>query len=251
MIRLAGRWKIVRRLPVVLLVALLGAACTYSSNDRAEDLASATPTSPPTETPATTPVGTDESGDAETDGSSDDGDADDDAEDDADGDAVADPTAPAGWVVVENVNQFLNVREGPGVDFPVIDEADLGTVLATTGRTEADWVEVIVDDSVGWVSANFIATTTAPEPTTRPTPTPLPTPTPVASGGNLVVDAPLGLNLRAGPSTDAAIIRELDDGTVVIPTGETQRNEGRTWVEIRDGSETGWVVQRFLRVPDE
>lgn len=228
--------------PALLVLVLLAGGCTYSENNRAEDLASATPTPLPADTPApvTEPVGGDDGGDAAAEGD----------------DAAAVPTAvpDPGWVVVEGVDESLNVRGGPGTEFDIIGNADLGVILPSTGNREtvgtSEWVEVTFDGETGWVSANFVAPTGAPTPTPISTPTPLPTPTPAPTGDDRVVDAPLGLNLRTEPSIDASIIRELDDGTVVTPTGATSEDdEGRNWVEVTAGADTGWVSQNFLRAP--
>jgi len=231
------------RCSAALVVAcLLLAGCTYSSSNRAQELASATPTPPPTEAPEPTPAaGTDT---AEGDGSG--GDA---GADDVDDGADADDVAP-GWVVVEGVDEFLNVRSGPGVAFDVIGRADLGVTLPTTGGREtvgaSQWVEVELEDDVGWVAGNFVADTVRPTPTPVATPTPLATPTPAAQEGDLVVDAPPGLNMRRRPTTDANVIRELDDGTIVTPTGETRERDGLSWTEIQAGDDVGWVVTDFL-----
>ena len=46
------------------------------------------------------------------------------------------------------------------------------------------------------------------------------------------------------------MIRELDDGSIVRPTGATETDDDdRTWVEIVDGDDTGWVAESFLRAP--
>lgn len=226
---------------LTVLLVFTASSCTYSSSNRAEELAAATPTPLPTDVPEAVDNGSD--GDTGT----------------PDG-ATPEPTADAtpegepGWVVVEGVDNFLNVRGGPGTEFDVIGSADLGVTLATTGNREtvgsSEWVEVGFDGGTGWVSSNFVATTAAPTPTPISTPTPLPTPTPAPSGDDRIVDAPLGLNLREGPGIDQSIIRELDDGTVVTPTGTTSEDdEGRTWVEVVAGADTGWVSANFLRAP--
>ena len=75
------------------------------------------------------------------------------------------------------------------------------------------------------------------------------TPTPAdGEAGTSTVDAPAGLNLRAKPNTGARVIRQIDDGTTVAGTGATATDDDdRVWVEIRDGDDTGWVAEEFLR----
>lgn len=221
---------------VLFSVALLATSCTFSSTDRAQDLANATPTTPPTVEPTALPTSTA---------------ADPVASEDSPAPTV---TAQPGWIVIQNVDRRLNVRSGAGTEFGVIGQADLDSVLATTGEQQdvgdAVWLEVVFEDGLGWVHGGFVVATSEPTPTPLSTPTPLATPTPQLSADSLIVDAPLGLNLRSEPDADAAIIRKLDDGVVVTSTGaQSEDDDGTTWVEIIDGETTGWVSQEFVKAP--
>ena len=80
----------------------------------------------------------------------------------------------------------LNVRGGPGTEYPVVDQVRLGDVLLPAGRTAgADWLYVLVGGSAGgWVSAGYVEcdagagglpVMTSP-PAARPTPPPTVTP---------------------------------------------------------------------------
>ncbi len=80
------------------------------------------------------------------------------------------------------------------------------------------------------------------EPTTPPTPTPTPETW-------RVVDTVDRLNLRAEPSTSAAIVFELAPGTGgLVATGETATADGRDWIELApdDEREGGWVAVEFV-----
>lgn len=215
--------------------------CVYSENDRAEELANATPT--PLRTPDPDPDSESEATPQPSVVAQPD-----ESEPQSETTENVEPGEP-GWVVVQEVENSLNVRSGPGTENDVITRADLGTTLATTGQTAlvdgSQWVEVVLDDETdGWVHSNFVVSTV------QPTPTPLPTPTPAATGDNLVVDSVDGTRLRTEPSTSGTVIRRIDHGTVVIPTGATSVDEdGRRWVEVRDGAETAWANGRFLKSP--
>jgi len=97
--------------------------------------------------------------------------------------------------------QSLNIRSGPGVNFPVIGFARLGDEGEIVGRSaDARWWAVSVPsapDGIGWVSADFVIATnaddvpviapsapvvvpTAVTPPVAPTPVPPPTATPSA-----------------------------------------------------------------------
>ncbi|MFO7679579.1 MAG: META domain-containing protein [Chloroflexota bacterium] len=101
------------------------------------------------------------------------------------------PSAPIGRV---NSPQGLNVRSGPGINFPVIGFARNGVEGEIVGRSaDSRWWAAAVPSApggIGWVSADFvIATNTenvpvievAPPvivvPTSAPTPSPVPPPT--------------------------------------------------------------------------
>lgn len=128
--------------------------------------------------------------------------------------AVTAQAGPTPFVEVQAEN--LNVRLGPGTDYPVLGQLKAGAQLALVGRNDAsDWLVVCcVDDKPGWVAARLVQTaadlaalpvglvptrvptatpaplpaatataTRAPAaaatPTVEPTATPVPTPTPV------------------------------------------------------------------------
>jgi hypothetical protein len=57
-----------------------------------------------------------------------------------------------------------------------------------------------------------------------------------------------GLSLRSGPTTTAARVKTLADGTMLEPLGQEQSAEGRSWRQVRDpAGATGWVAAEFLR----
>lgn len=104
------------------------------------------------------------------------------------------PGVPTGRVVAPN---GVNVRSGPGTNYPVLGTAPFGTEGEIVGRNaDSTWWAATVPaapNGVGWVSADFVAVTNAgdvpvlpappvyvppPPPTSVPTPTPLPTPVP-------------------------------------------------------------------------
>lgn len=101
---------------------------------------------------------------------------------------------PTPFVVVQT--DTLNVRMGPGADFPIVGQLAGGQTVALIGRNEAaDWLVICcVGDKPGWVAARLVQTdadvTLLPvglAPTLIPTPTPRPraaataTPAPTAA----------------------------------------------------------------------
>lgn len=90
--------------------------------------------------------------------------------------------APTPFVEVQS--DTLNVRLGPGTDYPVLGQAVLGARFTLVGRNEAgDWLVICcVDEQAGWVTARLVSTAAdvgllpvGLAPTRVPTATALPT----------------------------------------------------------------------------
>ncbi len=101
------------------------------------------------------------------------------------------PAVPSGRV---NAPQGLNIRSGPGVNFPVIGFAEDGDEGEIVGRSADNrwWAAAVssAPDGIGWVSADFVIASNTENvpvleveppvivvPTTAATPTPVPLPT--------------------------------------------------------------------------
>ena len=64
-----------------------------------------------------------------------------------------------------------------------------------------------------------------------------------ASGTQLVVDAPWGLNLRTGPGTSYDVIKSLPHGSYV-----TKVKAHGGWIKVHTSSgHAGWVAARYLK----
>ncbi|MEM9610935.1 MAG: SH3 domain-containing protein [Actinomycetota bacterium] len=98
-----------------------------------------------------------------------------------------------------------------------------------------EWVQVRADvhgrELSGWVASEFLEALQPPPPTHRVRAT--------------------SLRLRSGPTTGAAIILDLTDGTpVVLLDDDAREADGHQWVRVRaridERDETGWVAQSYL-----
>jgi hypothetical protein len=67
---------------------------------------------------------------------------------------------------------------------------------------------------------------------------------PLATGSRAVVVSETRLNLRATPSTAAAIVAKLEPGAAVTVVS---RDETGGWVEVETAAGAGWVAAEFLR----
>jgi N-acetylmuramoyl-L-alanine amidase len=137
----------------------------------------------------------------------------------------------------------LNVRSGPGLDFPIVAVLEQGQPVTLAGDTVAadgyDWAPIAAP--AGWVAGAYLATAGAPAA--------------FSPGDRVLVDAG-ALNLRAAPGTDAPVRRVLPAVTLLTITDGPTDASGFTWYAARTteatGGDTGWVIGAALvRAPAE
>jgi len=99
------------------------------------------------------------------------------------------PTAGANQVVRLTANQTVNVRGGPGTNYPVIGRLSAGQAFPVTGKNaRGDWYQFDLDGKSAWVIASLVSVSGDPAavlvaqnipavPTPRPTARPQPRPT--------------------------------------------------------------------------
>jgi len=127
----------------------------------------------------------------------------------------------------------MNIRGGPGTDYPVVGSAANGDRFAITGVNEqGDWWQIAYGDGVAWVYAPLATATggeNAPVVAAPPRPTPLPTATPRPSAGN-VGSAP-------APAPVGTVV--VYESSVTLPTYPYERylsparNETYNWPYLR------------------
>ena len=91
------------------------------------------------------------------------------------------------------INNEMNVRQGPGTNYPIVGVASPGQQYSITGKNRAgDWWEIDYDGKAGWVYAPLVRPTNAshvrlaafvPAPPTVPKPTSTPRPPPTQTPG--------------------------------------------------------------------
>lgn len=160
---------------------------------------------------------------------------------------VSQPTTSTNAVVT---TPFLNVRGGPGANFPDLGNLAQGQGVDLIGRNaDNSWVQINVPGGIqgGWVSSRYISASVPIGwlPLTSNTgisPTyPQPVPTWGATG---IVTAP-NLNVRYGPGVWFSPFTRLSAGEGVSLVG---RNANASWllVQLANGT-TGWVSSGFIR----
>jgi hypothetical protein len=86
--------------------------------------------------------------------------------------------------------------------------------------------------------------TATTQPTEQPTIAPTETIVPTARPQLRVARA---VNLRAGPSTEAAIIRTLEADTLVELQSRRDKN-GERWYAVRAGDDNGWISGAIVQI---
>lgn len=131
------------------------------------------------------------------------------------------------WIVNQTSDGFLNLREGPGTQYPVIRRiypGDKAGFIAEKGS----WLRVFVAGGhIGWASEKYM--------------------TPITSySGEEVQVQPTSdgfLNLREGPGSDHAIKRRIYPGDFAVVV---ERSGNWTRILTRDGT-LGYAHSRWLR----
>ena len=151
------------------------------------------------------------------------------------------PAVPTGRVTAPN---GVNVRTGPGTNFPVIGLAPFGREGEIIGRSaDGSWWVVAVPSAaggMGWVSASFVAASDAADvpviaspappvvivPTPAPTPTPVPQPTATPTAQmSLTADR---TTINQGECTTIRWSVENVQAVWVYPQGQSFQNFPRT-----------------------
>lgn len=144
---------------------------------------------------------------------------------------------PTGYIIAWR----LNVRSGPGTQYPVLAVANFREVVSLTARNSTTtWLQIRrANGQQGWASAAFIVASAAHLAAL-----------PILDGIPPFPPEPTGyvtayrLNIRSGPGFSYGIIGKLHRGQVVSLVG---RNTTSSWLQIRrpDNSQ-GWLSARYI-----
>lgn len=120
--------------------------------------------------------------------------------------------------------EIVNVRQGPGLTYEVIETLSKGDEL-TVIATEGDWLKVQDGRLEGWVASWLVKTSDN------------------NSSEDYVISQVDQLNIRQHPSISAAVIGQLFTGN----EASMLKEEG-DWVQIQYGSTTGWVAKMYVTI---
>lgn len=76
------------------------------------------------------------------------------------------PKYPTGLYTVATESSNLNLRSGPGSEFPTINSIPKGTVL-TVAEVQGEWGRVDYNTTIGWVNMKYMKSATSAETTTE------------------------------------------------------------------------------------
>ncbi len=147
--------------------------------------------------------------------------------------------------------QNLNVRSGPGMDYPKIATLKKDQTAVVTGRDpEGFWWEIKLPDSDtgrGWISKDYVVAQNASN---------VPVINPASSGGTSLVPAPgsgapsltakVMINIRAGPGKQYQTLGQLAQGQSAEVVGVTP---DAIWYAIKvtaNDTTRGWVAASYV-----
>lgn len=122
---------------------------------------------------------------------------------------------------------ILNLREGPGLSYPIITTLEEGDMLTSIGSQD-EWIEVKTGNYQGWV-ASWLTTPTNSVETIDKT----------------VIAQVDRLNIRTEPDISSAVLGQLSTGNQAILLQES--NE---WAKINWNGLVGWVSTSYVTIID-
>jgi len=113
----------------------------------------------------------------------------------------------------------VNVRTGPGTNFPVYMELFKGYPLKVLQK-KGDWLQISdFENDKGWIYAKL-----------------------VSPGSTVIVNGKKSINMRTTPSTTATVVASVDRGVILTKLA----TQGK-WVKVKHSQGTvGWIYAPLL-----
>lgn len=165
------------------------------------------------------------------------------------------PEAPlrADTNVFASAYRRVNVRSGPGAEFPVIGvlaPGDTADIIGASGNPD-EWLKINFRGQSGWV-AYFVVNingdmqglvTSSTVVATQPGVISGPTQTPRFSTTDVVIITRFNVNLRDSPELAAPVLRVIPWQTTMEANG---RNADGTWLRVRYNNQDGWLITSLV-----
>lgn len=141
------------------------------------------------------------------------------------------PASAAGQTVKIGIDR-LNIREGPGLSYPVVAQVNKGESYTYLSKKK-DWIEIqLKDGKKGW-AADWLVTLESGETSTSIS-------QPKSNHATIKAD---GLRVRKGPGTNYQVIGTINKGKnfqVLATDGD--------WIQLDTPHGAGWVSSEFVQL---
>lgn len=136
----------------------------------------------------------------------------------------------------------VNVRSGPAITYPVVDQLAAGDSYPVFFRSNRnnDWLYIESDTLSGWVA--YFTVMVKGNASTLPVRVPDTAGEDLVRPGNLV-ESRYNIRLRNEPSLTAEVFTVIPFGDLVEPIA---RNEEGNWLYVLYGREEGWALSQLL-----
>ena len=133
------------------------------------------------------------------------------------------PTSISMGTVV-NCRSGVNVRRGPGTNYPILDFAPRGAAYTVIEKTGA-WYKVELGGRMGYIAARYLTVSA------------------LDSGQGMVVNCKHSVNVRSGPGARYSVIRSAPRGAVYTVIGKSGG-----WYKIEWSGRIGYISADYLSV---
>lgn len=168
--------------------------------------------------------------------------------------AAATPTSmpaatvsPVGDGAMVTMLREMNIRAGPSIDYPTIDDASVGQEFPITGKSsDGDWWQIDKDGVSGWIYGPYVKATNAENVPVVATGASTEPSTVAASANPALLILEL-MNVREGPGTQYAIVGEATDGQEFPINGKSADGD---WWRIDFDGQAGWIYAPYVVATD-
>ena len=130
----------------------------------------------------------------------------------------------------------VNLRSGPGTNYPVVDCLPKGASVTVTDRSNSAWYAVSYNGNTGYMSSRYLEISGESS-----EPAPAPVVVPVQMDGTPGYINAMYVRFRSGPSSNSAILGEYNTGKSVLITGSVYG-----WTACVIDGKVGYVYSQYV-----
>ena len=135
----------------------------------------------------------------------------------------------------------VNLREGPGTNYRILDCLPWGSSVTVTDRSDETWYEVDYDGQRGFMSSQYLVIEgEKPEEQAAPEAAPEETPAETETGDPAYVNA-MFVRFRSGPGSEYSVLGELNRGKTLIVYDVTG-----AWASCSIDGRKGYIYADYL-----